>query len=264
VLLMLAAIDGTFSSLLTCHPKSANVGGGAATMEECTALKGPILISLTWLLEGLHKYEGVVTGVFTILLAAFTGRLWFSTEKLWSVTLRSAKTAERALTELEAPFISVKIIETGIARGPDDGHNFHTLSVVIVNYGRTPARIIEVADKPALVEHNEGLPPEVNPAFASRNSIPYGVIAPQQGESQGWTQNLFAFTLKYSVEGTNPLKNNKMFFYGFIRYATIFDEVFRVGFCFMYDVVSEKWVLTGGDRHNYFRKETEPYPPPLY
>jgi hypothetical protein len=27
----------------------------------------------------------------------------------------------------------------------------------------------------------------------------------------------------------------------------------------MYDLVSEKWVLTGGDRHNYFRKETEPY-----
>jgi len=265
--LLLAIVDGAISSMMTCHPIGANTNHGTNAQEnqQCTALAGPILTTLAAIVGFLDSHGEAVVGFFTIVLATFTGRLWYSTEKLWNVTLRSAETAERALTQLEAPFLSVKITENGITRSyGETSHHFHTLRLVIVNFGRTPARIIELADKAAFVEKNEGLPPEVNPAFASRNSIPYGVIAPPQGESQGWSFNLFAFTLRYVAERVEPLKTNELFFYGFIRYATIFDEVFRVGFCFMFDIVSEKWILTGGDRHNYHRKETEFFPPPMY
>jgi hypothetical protein len=191
---------------------------------------------------------------FTAWLVGFTGVLAISTIGLWIVTWRastsqardmqasiavanrSANISERALTELEAPFLSVKITEDGITRSyGETGHHFHTLRLVIANFGRTPARIIEMADKAAFVEKNEGLPPEVNPAFASRISIPYGVIAPPQGESQGWSFNLFAFTLRYLAERVEPLKTNELFFYGFVRYETIFRKTYRMGFCYMFD-----------------------------
>ena len=98
VFLVVAVIDGTLSSLLTCHPVSAQTTSGAyskPSQEECTALRGPVLISLTWLLTRLHKYEGAVIALFTIMLAVFTARLWFSTDKLWEATRKLAVDAER-------------------------------------------------------------------------------------------------------------------------------------------------------------------------
>src|SRR5580658_487146 len=152
---LIAILDGMISSAITCHPVGADTGYGtnAQQNQQCTALAGPVLTTLAAIVGFLDSHGEAVAGFFTIVLAAFTGRLWYSTEKLWNVTLRSAETAERALTQLEAPFLSVKITENGITRSyGETGHHFHTLRLVIVNFGRTPARIIEMADKAAFVE----------------------------------------------------------------------------------------------------------------
>jgi hypothetical protein len=57
------------------------------------------------LLELIEKYNGAFTALASIAIACFTLTLWRSTDKLW-------RTSERALTELEAPVISIKIINT--------------------------------------------------------------------------------------------------------------------------------------------------------
>jgi hypothetical protein len=58
-----------------------------------------------------------------------------------------------------------------------------------------------------------------------------------------------------------PLKTKNLFFYGFVRYSTIFDEIFRMGFCYMFDRYSDKWLLFGDEKYNYCKKEREVTPP---
>jgi hypothetical protein len=116
---LVAILDGMISSLMTCHPITRIADGGAnaeRAKEYCTALHGPILITIQWLAHIAHKYEGLITAAFTIVLAAFTGRLWYSTEKLWTATNRTTDISERALTELEAPFLAIKITDPGTKR----------------------------------------------------------------------------------------------------------------------------------------------------
>jgi hypothetical protein len=164
--------------------------------------------------------------------------------------------AERSLTELEAPFVALKITESGIIRKYNEmGHDFQTIRFCATNHGRTPAQLIELTDLLALLPKNEGLPPALDPDTASRNTMPYGVIAPPNGESQSFSNNLLAFIMGKLVTDPLPLKENRFFFYGFVRYGTIFNEIFRVGFCYHFDLFSEKWLLTGGDKHNYCKKE---------
>jgi hypothetical protein len=202
-------------------------------------------------------HNGAVSAIATIFIAAFTWTVRQSTDKLWRATQRSATIAERALKELEAPFISIKITDTGITRTyGETGHVFTNISFCIPNHGRTPARILELVDKFALIGIGEGNPPEVRTDAATRNTMPYGVIAPPNGESQPFTNNLYAFMIRNDLAiDPLPLTTKRIFFYGFVRYATIFDEVFRMGFCCIFDVASEKWLLSGGGNHNYCCKE---------
>lgn len=197
-------------------------------------------------------------------VALFTAVLAWSTIGLWVQTKRSALIAERALTDLEAPFISVKIIESGLTRSYGESwHSFGELKFSIENFGRTPARLLEIADRPYFAPRGAGqLPPKIDPAFASRNEMPWGVVAPPNGESQPFTYNLFAFTLGKVGQGEIPMRTHNFYFYGFVRYATIFGGIYRSGFCFMYDVASERWLLWGGDDYNYCKQEADAFRPP--
>jgi hypothetical protein len=159
---------------------------------------------------------------------------------------------------LEAPFVSLKITDSGIVRSYSTaGHNFSELSFCVSNHGRTPANIIEIVDKLALLG-KAGWPPQVHPQSATRNTMPYGVIAPPNGDSQPFRQNLFTFMMVTLETDLLPLQTKNIFFYGFVRYSTIFNEVFRMGFCFMYDRRDERWLLQGSDKYNYCRKEDGP------
>jgi hypothetical protein len=107
--LLLMLLDGALSSLLTCHPIGAQPGGGGAQkQQECTALSGPMLVSLVAIIDFLDKHGEAVTGVFTVILAIFTGRLWFSTEKLWGVTNDSVQLARDEFISSHRPRMRLK------------------------------------------------------------------------------------------------------------------------------------------------------------
>jgi hypothetical protein len=207
---------------------------------------------------------------FTLWLVGFTGVLAVSTIGLWIVTWQSGKrqsrdmqesiaVSKRALTELEAPFITIDIVDPGIGRSDAKiGHDFMVLRFRIWNHGRTPASIIELVDFIKLRPLGSGLPDEVHPQSATRNTMPYGVIAPPSGPSQEWTHNLFAEMMNALAADPLPLKTQEVFFVGFVRYETIFGEVYRLGYCFMFDKFSNRWLLAGGDKHNYLHKESGP------
>ena len=109
-MLTVALLDGVISSLMTCHPIGANTDGAsnAQQNQECTALAGPILTSLIASVDFLDNHGEAVTGVFTIVLAVFTGRLWYSTEKLWSVTNQSVELARNEFLSSHRPQMRLK------------------------------------------------------------------------------------------------------------------------------------------------------------
>lgn len=210
------------------------------------------------------------TAYFTLWLVGFTGVLAGSTVGLWFATFllyragekqlgllkRSADISERALTELEAPFTAIKIIDTGLIKKTTGmGHDFAILQYSITNDGRTPARLVELVDTTRLVPVQTGNPPPINLDYRSRNTMPYGVISPPNSESQPFTQNLLANHMNELAADPIPLLTKVIFFYGFVRYETIFKQTYRMGFCYMFDKFSERWILTGEENYNYLAKE---------
>ena len=116
------------------------------------------------------------------MLVLFNGLLFGSTVLLWVANNRSAKIAERALTELEAPFLVIKFKQPGIHWGPARQIGFSELKFVITNYGRTPAHILELVEEVEPVA--TGLPAIIDPSKRRGNPMPYGVIAPPSLETQ--------------------------------------------------------------------------------
>src|SRR5258707_5819822 len=99
-----------------------------------------VLETVASILEFIEKYNGAFTALASIAIACFTLTLWRSTDKLCG-------TSERALTELEAPLVSIKIINTGISWELSKKNlTGGTLKYAFVNYGRTAATLFELVD----------------------------------------------------------------------------------------------------------------------
>jgi hypothetical protein len=128
---MLAVMDGTLSSLLTCSPITPGGGGGAHA--ECTALGGPVLTTLNAITDFLDGHGEAVTALFTIVLAVFTARLWYSTESLFRVT--------KVVADADRPhMIPSEMTISGIRQPPaEDGLIKTILKYKFTNYGRSPA-----------------------------------------------------------------------------------------------------------------------------
>ena len=194
--------------------------------------------------------------IATVVVACATLGLGFAGFFQWREIRRTANISERALVDLEAPFLSIKIENTGVSRKDREiGHNFEQLSFSIANFGRTPATLVELVDKTKMVPINEGNPPPIDFDFRSRNTLPRGVISPPAGDSQLFSRNLYADHLSDLAADGLPLSVKALFFYGFVRYETIFAQTLRMGFCFIFDRYSDTWVLSGDERYNYLENE---------
>src|SRR5262249_50075760 len=119
-----------------------------------------IFFSSAWnAAEAVAHWSELIIAFFTVVLAVATIGLFVSSRALWNATERTAKIAERALTELEAPVVEVKILEPGIIRGPTGSLETSRLSFCFANYGRTPAHILEILDEITSIPVGETLAP---------------------------------------------------------------------------------------------------------
>ena len=113
---------------------------------------------------------------YTLALVVLNVFLVGSTALLWWATKRSAEIAERALTELEAPFVALNIIDDplGDTQTPDGRPTtLDTIRYGFYNHGRTPAVLLELQDKLQVCE--EGKLPTLE--WTGRKTIyPYGVF----------------------------------------------------------------------------------------
>lgn len=163
--LLLVLLDGVLSSLLTCHPISTETSGGHDTQkqQECTALAGPVLVSLTAIVDFADGHGDAITGVFTIALAIFTARLWFSTEKLWGVTNQSVELARKEFISSHRPRMRLKHIwmtDGSLLRNDDTTWQNGPLefNLDIVNIGNTDGYITWINFESVLLPPGQRLP----------------------------------------------------------------------------------------------------------
>jgi hypothetical protein len=198
--------------------------------------------------ETLAKPEAFwafMVAIVTLALVISTAFLWLSTRKL-------AKTAARALIELERPFVYVEITQRGFGTSADgrlraDGQ----LVYQCVNLGRTPADIWNIVDNVVEIDKDKW-PEPVIPSRGARTMPPGVVAAPDKPYICRYDlRNRFG-----QSRGVNGRETN-MFFIGYVRYADIFGNRYVTGFCAMHDPVSWEFVLRGSDRYNYTRPEKQ-------
>jgi hypothetical protein len=248
-----------------------------------------------------------VTAAATCIIALFTAVLAIATIRLWNYTAdlakfaeeqsrdmkasvaasekaakaaessaaagqRAAEISERALTELEAPFVFVEIIEKGLkpsmyfpggkldVSAAKECLSASEIKYRFVNYGRTPARIVAVADNFAPMEKGSGAPPPIDVATQLTTEMPWGVVIPP---NRGFSDIFTVKTLPQTLEDKQDLFYNPdraaMFFLVVIRYADIFENRFLVGNCFLFDkdrAPEGGWILAKyGHPHSYRLRE---------
>lgn len=196
-----------------------------------------------WLLVGLNLF------------------LVVSTFLLWRANNRSAKVAERALTELEAPVVEVKILDAGFRGTPSGEIAGGRLAFCFANYGRSPAHILEVHDTVASVPIGT-TPDPIDSTVHRGRGMPYGIIAPPNGETEDIGTQVTEAHLKGRRAGPFDVEERAVYFMGYAQYADIFQNRFTVGFCLLFDRKMVRWRIRGDERYNYCRKEKGPYEPP--
>lgn len=194
-----------------------------------------------------------ITATATIVVAIFTVVLALSTVRLWHATHKSAQIAERALTELEAPFLGLNITQPGLKPHFTDRDkvvkNNSGLQYGFFNHGRTPAVLLELQDELQICDAGK-LPVVLRRKISP---YPYGVFV-GAGTTSVPSTRVFAdyFTgdefLKVSTGGSN------LFLVGKVKYRDIFQKTFEMGFCAYYDRGVHHFLMEGGDDYNYLRE----------
>ena len=107
----------------------------------------------------------------------FTFTLWRSTVQQGRLTDKSVRIAERALTELEAPFVFVDVVDTGLevtdgmARLAQTQFRFR-----VTNYGRTPALLTALQTVYRILDA-EVIPAPIDAPHHGGRQLPAGVVS---------------------------------------------------------------------------------------
>jgi hypothetical protein len=222
----------------------------------------------TW--EDPVAFYTFVLGIFTFLLFTVSaGQGWFlfradQTARLTAEAMaRQANAAESALLNVETPYLFPFVRRHGIRRGdrPKDGRpqvigfNFgnNFLTYYFVNYGRTPAEIIEIF---SVLQFSMGIPPPIVPPERPYNPLP-GLVVTKDMPSEDFlcdlTENIF--TIYMGGRKFNP-DIHMVWFMGYVRFNDVFGNEYVRGFCLAYAPTEDKFYAVGRDGYNY-RKKTK-------
>lgn len=251
IALLIAILDATLSSLLTCHPASNNPGNAAdaeQVKDECTALSGPVLLTIKWLATIAHKYEGLVTAAFTIVLAVFTARLWYSTEKLWHATntlADDAKKTAKAQSDdtrlLQRAYVGV--LANGIQPFATDNSligcnvNFH-------NAGNLPARNVRWE------LHRQTCTDSRRTSFPLTNALEGGIVIPPKITAPKGTLALPTKEFDDFIVGATS-DNRWLYVWGQIKYLDGFEVERFTKFCHRYNLAAAERYRIGGPAARY-------------
>jgi hypothetical protein len=204
----------------------------------------------------IDENSGTLTALATIAIAAFTLTLWRATDKLWGNALEQARTAERAYTELERPYLYMEFPSSGFlidGIGVTRSGNF---ILRCVNHGRTPADITQLVYGHSWLPRGKWPEPYVPEDWSlGRNRPPGTVAAPNGGFYEETTNPWGMVAPDQLVEFYHD--RGSIFVTGYVRYADAFGAHHITGFNAALGHLGEGFVLRGDVRYNYTRTERD-------
>lgn len=135
-----------------------------------------------------ENWDKVLMTVFNGVLAAFTLLLWRATDSLSAEARSSGVFAKAAADAANASATSMQLAERAYlrisfempgVRWKEKSGNGLYLEALVKNFGRTPAVITDIRIGIAPREHGDLLPAEFPFPTAERESIPNGLLVPQ-------------------------------------------------------------------------------------
>jgi hypothetical protein len=186
--------------------------------------------------------------LFTLVLAAVTGFLWFSTHRLWKAgekqiiaaqtaadaAVKSANTAESAQTTLERPYVFIGDIFQ-ISMAPDKPR---TITFKATNYGRTPAVIQIVKAELIFSKSIPNVPYEFSNELEFENFYVLGTGEPTDEYDYEIPTNISL--VSNSIDGVvldepAPPEGELAYFLVEILYDDAQGRPHSKGFCWQYD-----------------------------
>jgi hypothetical protein len=181
---------------------------------------------------------------------------------------QSVKVSERALIEMERPYVFVRFGKSGFdlssraEKRPDGGVNIiftsrysGTLEVKFVNVGRSPALLTHLREVYEIVLGTTAMPTPLDPKTERGETLPVGTYA-IQGDPYSISRNSeWAFGHKPMPWG--EVFNNRFFCMGLLHYEDVLGGKYILGYCGYFSRWAETFVLEGGDEYNFLRVEAD-------
>jgi hypothetical protein len=199
---------------------------------------------------------------------AATLAMGIGTLGLYQATNRSAAIAERALTELERPFVALVVITPALARRRllHKKEGGRTLGVQIIhdeivftfaNHGRLAAILLGREDRLRICDL-DCLPPPLTAADI-KEPLPYGVIIAPQTQSPDTSKRAIpreVFPADRDQWKDLEWGGKDLALMGIIRYRSALEirDIYEMKFCAVFDPITERFLMRGGDEYNSHKK----------
>jgi hypothetical protein len=187
-----------------------------------------------------------VNAIAAIVVALFTGCLWWTSRRQWEATSMAANAALRTATSLTTAerayvFVNVK-------PAPKDFTEQIPPEIIAncCNHGKTPAKIGSIHCKPDIVPAI----PLTLPTMLEEE-LPEGLVIASEavyGVTVRWRDPIPTDQIEKIMRGDKFLVS-----YGFIRYYDIFDAEWETGFCWQYEPAIKRFKISASPL-NYCKK----------
>lgn len=203
------------------------------------------------------KFTDVMVILFNLLLAVFTGLLWWSTKKLWKETKNSADAAlltAKNMQTTERAYVKMSHTDPGLVFIKGETTESYKVEVKIENCGKTPALVTEARLRFKLCDDGESLPSTIDypdSDAAERPSsaflVPTDYFFIKRNSPNDWHRMV-----------STDLK--RLILFGYVDYTDVFGQQHRAGYAREYSTVKgNNLFLVAAKGYNYdrLRKETD-------
>jgi hypothetical protein len=197
----------------------------------------------------------IISVATVIILVVQSVILWRQANIMRQQTAISKQQAEIA-DALQAPVISIRIIESGMILEHGSGDHFYRPRELIycyVNHGNTPAYLTRQGERFDAIPAGSGLPEPIDPNDPHVADISYGAFVPARDESHETKVNLLPHLLSPEQDAFYEPDKFKFFMTFYARFEDVLGESWELGACYI--LSGSSFVQAGGTKqHNYYRK----------
>jgi hypothetical protein len=186
---------------------------------------------------------GAGTSIMTLFVVCYQTLIFRGQHKIME---RQADIAERALVDVERPFIFAEVTHPGFEiRKSDPIMGYPALSLQrfelrLFNLGRTPASLTRLKYTVFAIPHG-ATPPFLDPRVVGGRELPVGTVAT---EGRPFTEgtNMFVFLKKETDREAVANDRSAPWLVGFVRYDDLLGGHYITGFSQVYDPLAQRFI----------------------